>query len=186
MSVEASAARVHRLGPPDPFGADRRAPLILALLLTFVLLAFAERTLFGGPGAYDVSAERSEISSQADTVVLTGKVEVTQNARRFRSPRVVITYEHPDAGRNGGPVSRSIRHLEADGPAYFVTPDRTVRGDHATYDAATGDIVVTGDVVVTQGRNVSTGGRLVINEAAGTTIMSAAPGGRVRSVIYPQ
>ena len=155
----------------------------LAVLLSFMLLALAERTIFGAPGAYDVSANKWE-NSDENTAVLTGAVEVTQNDRRFRSPHVVITYGQTSPGKTGAPSRRSIRHLEAEGPAYFVTIDRNVRADHASYDAASGDIVLTGGVIVTQGRNVATGDRLVINEAAGTLKMTALPGKRVRSVIY--
>lgn len=150
-----------------------------------MLLALAERTIFGSPGAYDVSANKSEMSG-GNTVVLTGAVEVTQNDRRFRSPHVVITYGQSSPGKREASAAKSIRHLEADGPAYFVTPDRNVRADHASYDAASGNIILTGGVIVTQGRNVATGDRLVINEAAGTSLMTASPGKRVRSVIYSQ
>ncbi len=53
--------------------------------------------------------------------------------------------------------------MEADGPVYYTTPQQTARGDHATYDAASNLIVMTGNVVLVQDKNVVQGERLVVD-----------------------
>jgi lipopolysaccharide export system protein LptA len=82
--------------------------------------------------------------------------------------------------------------MEAHGNVYYVTPDRVVKGDNATYTADNTTIVMTGtEVVATQGKNVVTGTRLTINTTTGeATMIDERTGrgakGRVRSVLYPQ
>ena len=78
---------------------------------------------------------------------------------------------------------------EASGTVYFVTPDQSMRGDRAVYNLGNGEIVVTGNVILTQGKNVLTGSRLVYNINTETARMDGAPrgaaGSRVQGVFYP-
>ena len=64
-----------------------------------------------------------------------------------------------------------------------------MRGDRAVYNLGNGEIVVTGNVVLTQGKNVLTGSRLVYNINTEAARMDGAPrgaaGSRVQGVFYP-
>jgi lipopolysaccharide export system protein LptA len=97
-----------------------------------------------------------------------------QGDRRFRADRISGFSQTGDS------------RLEATGNVYFVTPDQTIRGDRATYDTASGDIVVTGDVILTQGENVMTGGRLTYNVRTESAHIEGGEGRRVQGVFYPE
>src|SRR5690606_14610619 len=109
-----------------------------------------------------------------ETAILRGRAELVQGDNRFRANQI--------SGFNQSGDSR----LEATGDVYFVTPEQTIRGDRATYDTASGDIVVTGDVILTQGENVMTGGRLTYNVRTETARIEGGANRRVQGVFYPE
>lgn len=114
-----------------------------------------------------------------DGFSLRGRAEVLQGDNRLRAERI-------SGFTQGGDLSR----VEASGEVYFVTPGETIRGDRAVYDLGAGEVVVTGDVILTQGRNVLTGSRLVYNVRSQSARMDGAPrgaaGNRVQGVLYPR
>ena len=109
-----------------------------------------------------------------DTLTLRGPAELVQGDNRFRADQI--------AGFSQSGDSR----LEATGNVYFVTPDQTIRGDRATYDTASGVIVVTGDEILTQGENVMTGGRLTYNIRTEAARIEGGSADRVQGVFYPE
>jgi lipopolysaccharide export system protein LptA len=106
---------------------------------------------------------------------LRGRAEITQGGNRLRADSI-----------NATTVNNSLSRVEASGNVYFVTPDQSSRGDRAVYTLANGEVVLTGDVILTQGKNVLTGGRLVYNVRTQTARMDSAGGGRIQGVFYPQ
>lgn len=110
-----------------------------------------------------------------DTLTLKGRAELVQGDNRFRANQI--------AGFNQSGDSQ----LEATGDVYFVTPEQTIRGDRATYNTASGVIVLTGDVILTQGENVMTGSRLTYNTRTRSAQMQGGgQNGRVQGVFYPE
>lgn len=113
-----------------------------------------------------------------DGFSLRGRAEVTQGPNRLRANAI--------EGRN---ANGRVSEVTASGDVYYVTPTETIRGDRATYTLATATIVVTGDVILTRGQDVLTGGSLTYNVDTGHARIqggTAANGGRVRGVFYPQ
>ena len=106
---------------------------------------------------------------------LRGRAEITQGGNRLRADSI-------DATRTNDELSR----VEASGNVYFVTPTQSMRGDRAVYTLGNGEVVVTGDVILTQGKNVLTGSRLVYNVRTQSARMESGSGGRIQGVFYPQ
>ena len=144
-----------------------------------------------GLGGMAVAQTRPSVSNQpigygADTgeltntaVSLRGRAEITQGDTRLRANAIEGVRD----------ASGALTRIEASGEVYYVTPNETIRGDRGTYTVATATIVVTGDVILTQGQNVLTGGSLSYNVDTGQARIeggTAANGGRVRGVFYPQ
>jgi len=109
-----------------------------------------------------------------DTLTLRGPAELVQGDNRFRADEISGFSQSGDS------------RLEATGNVYFVTPEQTIRGDRATYDTASGVIVVTGDVILTQGENVMTGGRLTYNIRTEAARIEGGSADRVQGVFYPE
>lgn len=107
---------------------------------------------------------------------LRGRAEVTQGSNRLRAN-----------GIRGFTANGDLSRIEATGDVYFVTPDQSMKGDRAVYTLGDGNVVVTGDVILTQGKSVLTGSRLVYNVRTQTARIEGGGGhGRVQGVFYPQ
>lgn len=136
-----------------------------------------------GDQPMDATAEAFERVEGQCLVVMTGNVEVVQGANRLRSPRLDVHYTRPAAG---GRCGQDVDRIVAAGPVYYVTPTQNARGDNALFNAADDRIVMTGNVVLTQGRDVLTGERLIVNTRTNDAAMQNGGGnGRVRAVIFP-
>ncbi|KAK0360783.1 hypothetical protein LTR94_025938, partial [Friedmanniomyces endolithicus] len=96
-------------------------------------------------------ADGGEQTSQS--ISLRGRAEITQGQNRLRADAITA---YRDA-------QGEFTRVEATGTVFFVTPTQSMRGDRAVYTIASGELVVTGDVILNQGRNVLTGGRLTYN-----------------------
>lgn len=84
-----------------------------------------------------------------------------------------------DAGPIGATGSADIRRIEADGPVTVVQKDQIGSGDSGEYDKARDQVILTGHVVLTQGQNITSGGRLVYRIASRDATISGKE--RVRS-----
>jgi lipopolysaccharide export system protein LptA len=145
---------------------------------------------------YDVSADHQELFNDEHRTVYTGNVEVVQGQDRLRTPRLTVFFakKDPDApgkkpaapGAAGpGDTFGKIERMEAEGPVYFSNPTQNGRGDHGTYTAADDTTVLTGNVVLVQGKNVSTGDKLVMHQKTNqATLYSNASKTRVRGIFY--
>ena len=111
-----------------------------------------------------------------DGFSLRGRAEVTQGSNRLRASAI-----------RGFTANGDLTRIEATGEVYFVTPDQSMKGDRAVYTLNDGNVVVTGDVILTQGKSVLTGNRLVYNVRTETARIEGGGGnGRVQGVFYPQ
>jgi lipopolysaccharide export system protein LptA len=149
--------------------------------------------VFGaGAGPIDITADQLEVIDAENRAVWRGSVEAIQGANRMRAPSLTVYFAKSGqgSGRGGAPGAGwgGIQRMEADGPVYYVTPQQNARGDHATYDAASNTIVMTGNVVLVQDKNVVQGDRLVIDTKTNHSTLSNTQGtgtARVRGVFYP-
>lgn len=136
----------------------------------------------------DITADEAEVINSQCLAIWRGAAEALQGDARLRADVINI---YGRAGSKGGQVScGATSRIEATGRVYYVTPEQSVRGDKAVYEAAANTLVMTGDVIVAQGRNVARGSRLTVNLATRQAQMeSGAKGlnkpGRVRGVFYP-
>ena len=143
-----------------------------------------------GLGGAAFAQTRSNVSNQpigfgADdgemtntNLTLRGRAEITQGETRLRANAI-----------QGDESDGELTRIEASGEVYYVTPNETIRGDRAVYTVANSTVVVTGDVILTQGQNVLTGASLSYNVDTGQARVeggTAANGGRVRGVFYPE
>lgn len=101
---------------------------------------------------------------------------------------------------DGATGATKMQSLAADSHVVITTPQDTLYGDHARYDARTNIATITGHVRIERGASVITGARGEVNlntnisrifggaaETTGTDSGgdSAPPDGRVRGVFYP-
>lgn len=152
-------------------------PLLTALILA-AAPAGAQTMTFGGMRAdvkapVEVAADNLAVNQADGSAVFTGNVVIGQGEMRLSADRVTVVYA--EGGQN------RIRSLDAAGNVTLVSGPDAAEARAATYDVASGNVTLTGDVVLTQGQNVLTGQRMLVNLATGTAQVE----GRVRSVLQP-
>ncbi len=176
------------------------APAAIALSLTGASLsggvALAQVGSNNSSAPVDISADEQEVITSQCKTIFRGSVEVLQDKARMRASMMTVYNRRKTAGKTSsapGPGGNNdcgdVDHVEADGNVFYVTPEQTVRGDHAVYDYATDTIVVTGDVVAVQGQDVARGDRMTIKTKTNDVKMESNATGRgktrVRAVLYP-
>jgi lipopolysaccharide export system protein LptA len=144
----------------------------------------------------DITADHQDFYNDENKTIYTGNVEVIQGTDRMRTPKLTIYFLKKDQGGAPKPAAaaggeadggRKIEHMEAEGPVYFSNPTQNGRGDHGVYTAADKTTVLTGNVVLVQGKNVSTGDKLVMNQITNQAqLYSGQTSQRVRGVFYQQ
>ena len=142
----------------------------------------------------DISADEQEVINSQCKTIFRGAVEVLQDKARMRASTMTVYNRRKTPGKassapGGNNDCGDVDHVEADGNVFYVTPEQTVRGDHAVYDYSTDTIVVTGDVVAVQGQDVARGDRMTIKTKTNDIKMESNATGRgkprVRAVLYP-
>lgn len=153
-------------------------PLTIALILAAAPAA-AQNVAFGGMKAdtsapVEVASDSLSVNQGDGSAVFTGNVVIGQGEMRLSADKVTV--EYAEGGQN------RIRSLHAEGGVTLVSGADAAEAREAVYDVEAGNVTMTGDVVLTQGRNALTGDRVVVNLASGT----AQVDGRVRSVLQPE
>lgn len=131
----------------------------------------------------DLTADEVEVRQGECLAVWRGRAEALQERSRLRANTINV-FSRKSGG--GGTSCGDLDRLEAIGDVFYVTPKQRVRGDRATYAAASNTITVTGDVIIDQEGNIIRARRLVINVDSGQATMDGQGGsGRVRGVFTP-
>jgi lipopolysaccharide export system protein LptA len=141
----------------------------------------------------DITANHQDFYNDDNKTIYTGDVEVIQGQDRMRTPQLTVFFvkKDPNAPAPKQPAgapdseSRKIERMEAEGPVYFADDTQNGRGDHGVYTAADQTTVLTGNVVLVQGKNVSTGDKLVLHQDTNQAqLYSGNSAKRVRGVFY--
>jgi lipopolysaccharide export system protein LptA len=177
------------------------APAAIAFSLMGASLVASSAAAQTAPGSannssapVDISADEQEVITSQCKTIFRGAVEVLQDKARMRAAVMTVYNRRKTPGKTssapgGNNDCGDVDRVEADGNVFYVTPEQTVRGDHAVYDYATDTVVVTGDVVAVQGQDVARGDRMTIKTKTNDVKMESNATGRgktrVRAVLYP-
>lgn len=158
----------------------------------------------GPQGPLAIDADRLEVRDRERRAVFSGNVVATRGDAVVRAAVMTVHYdggptaEQGQAGQQGQrrppPAAagqdgqQSIRRIEMTGRVLFCQRDQTATGDQAVYERASELLIMTGNVVLTQGQNVVTGARLVVNLRTNEAQVERDPNQpqqRVRSILVP-
>lgn len=152
----------------------------LALMLTMLAAGpgLAQTVAFGGMKAdtsapVELSADNLTVNQTTGKAEFTGNVLIGQGQMKLSADRVVVQYVQ------GG--TQKIDNLDATGNVTLVNGPDAAEARQAIYDVGSGNVTLIGDVLLTQGQNVMSGERMVVNLSDGTAQMN----GRIRSVLQP-
>lgn len=153
-----------------------RLALMLSLLVAGPVLA--QTVAFGGMKAdtsapVELSADNLTVNQTTGKAEFTGNVLIGQGQMKLSADKVVVQYVQGD--------TQKIDNLDATGNVTLVNGPDAAEAKQAIYDVASGNVTLIGDVLLTQGQNVMSGERMVVNLSDGTAQMN----GRIRSVLQP-
>ncbi|MBA4490899.1 lipopolysaccharide transport periplasmic protein LptA [Paracoccus sp. S1E-3] len=156
----------------------RAACLALTIPMLMALPALAQTVAFGGMKAdtsapVELAAESLTVNQTTGKAEFNGNVLIGQGQMKLSADKVVVEYVQGD--------TQKIDNLDATGNVTLVNGPDAAEARQAIYDVASGNITLIGDVLLTQGQNVLSGERMVVNLSDGTAQMD----GRVRSVLQP-
>ncbi|NHF73039.1 lipopolysaccharide transport periplasmic protein LptA [Paracoccus xiamenensis] len=157
----------------------RRATcLALTISMLMALPVAAQMVAFGGIKAdtsapVELSADNLTVNQTTGQAEFTGNVLIGQGQMKLSADKVVVQYVQGD--------TQKIDNLDATGNVTLVNGPDAAEAQQAIYEVASGNITLIGDVLLTQGQNVMSGERMVVNLEDGTAQMN----GRVRSVLQP-
>ena len=156
--------------------ALRLVPLMLALVVP--ALAGAQGVAFGGLKAdtsapVEVTADELSVNQSDGTATFAGHVVVIQGAMKLAADKVLVVYGSTDRSR--------IEKLHASGGVTLASGTDAAEAKEAFYTIDSGTVELTGDVLLTQGQNVVSGQKLVVDLRTGTGRMD----GRVRTILTP-
>jgi lipopolysaccharide export system protein LptA len=125
----------------------------------------------------EVNAETLEVYEEGDQriTVFSGGVTVTRGRTTLKAATITL-YSSLEATS-----ADAFTRIEASGKVWVNSGDQTVTGASAAVDMGSRTITVSGGVVLTQGSNVLTGTRLVVNLATGRARVE----GSTRGVFTP-
>ncbi|MCW1383277.1 OstA family protein [Novosphingobium sp. KCTC 2891] len=115
------------------------------------------------------AADRIELQDKQKRVVLSGNVDITQEALRMRAARTTVAYT--DTG------DLKIQRIDATGGVVVTRNDERASGDVAVYDFNRKIITMVGNVALRRGTDTLNGGRLVIDLNTGISSVDGHSGG---------
>lgn len=121
----------------------------------------------------EVVADSLGIDQKTGRAVFTGNVVIGQGDMRVSAQKVIIEY--------GDDAKSRIKSFNATGDVALVVGEDAAEAEEAVYDVDSGVITLSGQVLMTQGENILSGDRIVVNLADG----SARVDGRVRTILQP-
>ncbi len=120
----------------------------------------------------EVTADRLAVDQASGKASFEGNVLVIQGELRLSADRILVEYGDGQTG---------IDKLHARGNVVLVSGKDAAEAASAAYKVDTGEIIMTGDVLMTQGRTILSSQRMAINLRANTARLE----GRVRTVLKP-
>jgi lipopolysaccharide export system protein LptA len=163
----------------------------LALIASPLIIGGAQAQIQGN-APIDVSSDEFESLDAQGLAIYRGAVEAVQGQTRLRCSELRVQFAQRRGPSAPGMAAGTgdVQRMTCSGPVYYVTPTQTARGDNAVYEAGPEIITVTGNVVITQGENVATADRAIINTRTNDAKLEANNRGagsrRVRTVLYPE
>jgi len=162
----------------------RFSPLLILSCLSVGTASFAQETQVPFGGLKHDASQKIEIASDSLVVSqgnanaeFTGGVKAGQGTLKIEADRLLVEY----GTASDGSVTGAIEIMSAFGNVVLSNGAEAAQAQEAVYRVADGQVRMTGDVILTQGRNAIAGNVLNINLDTGDAVFE----GRVRTVLEP-
>ena len=139
----------------------------------------------------EIVSDRMDAYNEKKLVIFSGNVVATQGDKEIKSDRLLLYYKK-ETGKKDKIGAKEIEgtgdleKIEAKGNVIVTQKERIATGDEAVYLQDNGQIIMTGNAILRDGKNIIKGDKVIVfvNEDRGT--VESDPQKRVKAVIYPQ
>ncbi|PKN70499.1 MAG: lipopolysaccharide transport periplasmic protein LptA [Deltaproteobacteria bacterium HGW-Deltaproteobacteria-12] len=173
---------------------------IFILFTFFVLLFFSSVQAKDNPvkinkinskEPIEIVSDRMDAFNEKKLVVFSGNAVATQGDKEIKSDRLLLYYKK-EAGKKDKVGAKEVEgtgdleKIEAKGNVVVTQKERIATGDEAVYFQDSGQIIMTGNATLRDGKNLIKGDKVTVfvNEDRG--VVESDPKKRVKAVIYPQ
>src|SRR5258707_612143 len=147
-----------------------------------------------------------EVRDKQHQATFAGNVKLTQGDTTIQCKSLVVFYDDgapaaPAPSAKGAPApaataqkaatpgfgggGQQIKRVEAKGDVLVTQKDQTAKSEMGVFDIKTNNITLTGNVVVTQGTNVVTGERMLVDLTTGVTRVESSKSAPVSGMFSP-
>ena len=173
---------------------------IFILFTFFILLIFSSVQAKDNPvkinkinskEPIEIVSDRMDAFNEKKLVVFSGNAVATQGDKEIKSDRLLLYYKK-EAGKKDKVDAKEVEgtgdleKIEAKGNVVVTQKERVATGDEAVYFQDSGQIIMTGNATLRDGKNLIKGDKVTVfvNEDRG--VVESDPKKRVKAVIYPQ
>lgn len=139
----------------------------------------------------EIVSDRMDAFNEKKLVIFSGNAVATQGDKEMKSDRLLLYYKK-ETGKKDKIGAKEIEgtgdleKIEAKGNVIVTQKERIATGDEAVYLQDSGQIIMTGNATLRDGKNIIKGDKVIvfINEDRG--VVESDPKKRVKAIIYPQ
>ncbi|MEN6376126.1 MAG: lipopolysaccharide transport periplasmic protein LptA [Smithella sp.] len=139
----------------------------------------------------EIVSDRMDAYNEKKMVVFSGNAVATQGDREIKSDRLIIYYKKQAGKKDKTGIKAmegtgDLEKIEAKGHVIVTQKERVATGEEAVYYQDSGQIIMTGNPVLRDGKNTIKGEKVIVfvNEDRG--VVESKDKKRVKAVIYPQ
>lgn len=168
--------------------------LFLATDFSYAQESFDQKKLIKKNEPIEIVSDRMEAFNEKKMVIFSGNAKATQGDITLNADRLLL-YNKIDPEKKDKAAAKEIGtsgeldKIEAKGNVIITQKERMATGDEAVYRQDSGQVILTGNAVLREGKNVITGCKVTVytNEDYGTVgPCTADKNERVKATVYPQ
>jgi len=142
----------------------------------------------------EITSDRMEAFNEKKMVIFSGNATAKQGDITLKADQLLL-YNKNELGKNDKidakeiSTSGELDKIEAKGNVIITQKERMATGNEASYQQDTGQIILTGNAILREGKSTVTGCKVIVytNEDRGAVVpCTPGKGERVKAVIYPQ
>ncbi len=142
----------------------------------------------------EITSDRMEAFNEKKMVVFSGNATAKQGDITLKADQLLLYNKNEPSKKDKAAAqefetSGELDKIEAKGNVIITQKDRMATGNEASFQQDTGQIILTGNAILREGKSTITGCKVIVytNEDRGS-VVPCTPGKdeRVKAIIYPQ
>jgi lipopolysaccharide export system protein LptA len=139
----------------------------------------------------EIVSDRMDAYNEKKLVIFSGNAVATQGDKVMKSESLLLYYKK-ETGKKDKVGAKEIEgtgdleKIEAKGHVVMTQKNRIAMGDEAVYLQDSGQIIMTGNASLREGKNLITGDKVIVYVDEDRGVVESDPKKRVKAVIYPQ